>query len=552
MEEKRAAPPPSLPPSGVVCSFSRSGRGHFGAESEGVLQHWNIRYAAFMRATTLTCMLFVAFAGCGAGEDEPSSEPATTPEEPTPESPTSEAPPSEGPSEPEVETTYAIHEWGFIAHHYEEGESELLSSGAVPAPVYQRPINLNPHPTGRGGGKPVIYVHLQGDGNIARFRASLSTGGRFLEEWPHSEGSTPTQLTWDVTAQRGSCSAEGRYPVANDEHCAGIADHYCEAAELAQYETDDSACLTVAGGRWNHLFYRGEVPGDVPLRVTKRGHTFSVRNSAELPGRLMRILREDDAPGTRVALFDAPGVGESMVLPTPEEPAAVGIAALEAELSALGMSEDESAAFMTAWQAELFGDTPERGQVEMVGSPPHDLRPKADALMYFLPVATLNAMVPLDFTPPPTETRRAVLVRIDLGEAHVPPHGTITAETVGLGNHSGYGRVPSDRLHVRMGAVSVEGALSREVVRRVMRRYAVRLRDCGEENLSRGTETDAELQFVVRADGTVQNPSVEGAPAGLDACLRTAAQRWRFPSPDDGGTLQVSTSVNFRFPEEGE
>lgn len=504
-----------------------------------------------MRATHLTFLLFVAFVGCGAGEDEPSLEPARA-EVPATEAQAPEAALGEEPSGPEVETAYAVHEWGFIAHHYDEAEDALLSSGAVPAPVYRRPINLDPHPTGRGGGKPVIYVHLQGEGNIARFNASLSTAGRFLEEWPHSEGSTPTHLAWDVEARRGSCSAEGRYPIANDEHCAGIADHYCEAAELAQYETEDSACLTVDGARWNHLFYRGDIPGDVPLRVTKRGDSFSLQNSAELPGRLMRILREDDAQGTRVALFGAPLAGESMALPTPEEPAAVGITALEAELGALGMSEEETAAFMTAWQAELFGDTPERAQVEMVGSPPHELRPKADALIYFLPVAALDAMVPLDFTPPPAEVRRAVLVRIDLGEADVPSGGTITAATIGLGNHGGYGRVPGRRLQVRLGAVSVEGALPQEVVRRMMRRYIVRLRECGAEHLSGGTETDVELRFVVRADGSVQGPSVEGASAGLSECLRATALRWRLPAPDDGGTLQVSTSINFRFPAAAE
>ncbi|MFK7999320.1 MAG: AgmX/PglI C-terminal domain-containing protein [Polyangiales bacterium] len=496
-----------------------------------------------MRVTPLTCLLFVIFAGCGVGEDEPSPEPATALEEP-PE-PSREA----APREPEVETAYAIHEWGFIAHHYDEAEDALISSGAVPAPVYRRPINLDPHPTGRGGGKPVIYVHLQGEGNVARFNASLSTAGRFLEEWPHSEGSTPTRLTWDVAARRGSCSADARYPVANDEHCAGIADGYCEAAELAHYETEDSACLTVAGDQWNHLFYRAQIPGDVPLRVSKSGETFTVHNSAQLPGRLMRIHREDDAVNSRVVLFDAPAAGESMVVPAADSPAPLGVAALEAELSALGMSADETEAFMIAWEAELFGDTSQRTQVEMIGSPPHDLRPKADSLLYFLPVVTLDAMVPLAFTPPPAEVRRAVLVRIDLGEARVPSHGsTISAGTIGLGNHSGYGNGARNRVVVRMGPVRVEGEFSQEIVRRTIRRRNGELRVCGEEHLSAGSEAEVTLQFTITPEGAVQGITTAGGSAALRACFTSNIEAWTFPYPDMR-RLQVSTSFNLTASE---
>lgn len=351
------------------------------------------------------------------------NEPSPPPPEVTPEA---QSEPEESPA---VDTPYAIHEWGFIAHHYADAEGALLTSGSVPAADQTRRVGLPVrHTSGLSGGKPVIYVHLQGEGDVARFTASLSTAGRFLEEWPHSEGSTSTRLTWDVEAKRGSCSARYRYPRAGDRHCTGIADGYCEAAELAHYETQDSACLTVDDAQWNHLFYRAQIAGDVPMRVTKSGENFAVASSGALPGRLMRIQRADEASDTRVALFDAPSPGESLSLPRePDQPAAIGIAALESELGALGMSPSEIDAFMIAWQAELFGDTAERAQVPLVGLPPYDLRPKADALIYFLPTATLDAMVPLAFTPPPADVRRAVLVRVDLGEAHEPG-------TTGLGN----------------------------------------------------------------------------------------------------------------------
>lgn len=505
--------------------------------------------------TTLTGFLLVLVA-CGGEENESA---ATLPAAQT-------APSSETSENTQLEAAYAIHEWGFIGQHYAAGEDELLTSRAVPSPEIVRLLGVGDQGFGFGG-KPVIYVHLQGEGAVARFRASLSTAGRFIEEWPHGENSTDSRLTWDVEARRGSCSAVGNYPVAADAHCGGVADHYCEAAELAHYETEDSACLTVAGKEWNHLFYRAEVSGALPLRVSKSDGTFTVHSSAAIPGRLMRIHRTDDASGTHVALFDAPAAGESMTLPSTDEAASVGIAALQAELRALGMSEDEASAFMTAWQPELFGNTPERSRVEMVGRPPLALQPKADALIYFLPMTTLDAMVPLDFTPPPTEVRRAVLMRIDLGTA-TPAHtlgniglgesdrGESGTQGIGLGNlgHLGHSsppnpnyRPPAWLMRLRQPSLNVDGALPEEVVRRVMRRHFNEARFCGDQHLEGvGTEANIELRFDISATGAVRNASVTGGPGALNGCLGAAVRRWTFPSPASG-TVRVTAAMHFEL-----
>ncbi|MFK7999321.1 MAG: AgmX/PglI C-terminal domain-containing protein [Polyangiales bacterium] len=507
--------------------------------------------------TTLTCLLLASMA-CGGEENQGAPADETTE--------TQEPQQAVEANAPEVETAYAIHEWGFIAQHYAAGEDELLTSRTVPSPEIVRLLGVGDRSYGFGG-KPVIYVHLQGESTNVRFRASLSTAGRFVEEWPHSEGSTPTRLSWDVEARRGSCSAAGNYPVAADEHCGGISDHYCEAAELANYETEDSACLTIAGKQWNHLFYRAEVSGAVPLRVSKSDDTFTVHSSAALPGRLMRIQRTDDASGTHVALFDAPAAGESRTLPSTDMPASVGIAALQAELSALGMSEDETNAFMTAWQPELFGDTPERTQVEMVGRPPLALQPKADALIYFLPMATLDAMVPLDFTPPPAEVRRAVLVRIDLGTATPAhglgafdlgesDHGTNGTQGIGLGNLGHIGpsspanpnyRPPSSMVRVRQRSLDVEGEYSAAVARRIIRRHINEVRLCGDQHLEgAGTEANIELSFDISATGAVRDARVTGGPSALNGCLGAAARRWTFPSPESAA-VRVTAPLHFEL-----
>ena len=207
--------------------------------------------------------------------------------------------------------------------------------------------------------------------------------------------------------------------------------------------------------------------------------------------------------------------------------------------------------FLPRQNAELFGETPERGLIEMVGSPPRDLRPKADALLYFLPMATLDAMLPLAFTPPPAEVRRAVLVRIDLGEAYVPSWGTI-----GLGNLGHIGssspsnpnyRPPPWLVRVRQPSLHVDGVLSERVVRRVIRRHINEARFCAEQHLEGvGTEANLELRFGISATGSVQDALVTGGPPELNGCVSAAVRRWTFPSPDSG-TVRVTAPMYFEL-----
>ncbi len=132
--------------------------------------------------------------------------------------------------------------------------------------------------------------------------------------------------------------------------------------------------------------------------------------------------------------------------------------------------------------------------------------------------------------------------------------------TIGLGNlgtigHAAggsYGRGSgglrgrsADVARIRTGSPAVQGSLSREVIRRVIRRHVNEVRFCYEQELSArpdlaGTVT---VQFVISPAGTVQsanlqtttlqNPRVEG-------CITQAVRRWSFPAPDGGGTVSVS------------
>ena len=149
-----------------------------------------------MREVALSLTLFLFGCGSESVAPEPSLSPSPSPS------------PSPATNANETETAYAIHEWGFIAHHFADGEGEL-TVGTVHATEHVPRTQPTHHGEGFGG-KPVLYVHLRGEGDLARFTASLSTAGRFVEEWPHSEGSTPTRLTWEVEARRESCSAGRR------------------------------------------------------------------------------------------------------------------------------------------------------------------------------------------------------------------------------------------------------------------------------------------------------------------------------------------------------
>jgi hypothetical protein len=126
--------------------------------------------------------------------------------------------------------------------------------------------------------------------------------------------------------------------------------------------------------------------------------------------------------------------------------------------------------------------------------------------------------------------------------------------TIGLGTVGARGRPtggaagrsgPSARVpRVRTGNADVEGGLSREVIRRVVRRHIDELRFCYEQALDRDPELAGRVsvQFTIDREGSVREAAIASDTMGdgaTSACIAHVVQRWAFPAPA-GGEVRVS------------
>jgi TonB family protein len=119
-----------------------------------------------------------------------------------------------------------------------------------------------------------------------------------------------------------------------------------------------------------------------------------------------------------------------------------------------------------------------------------------------------------------------------------------TAGTIGLSNTGviGIGKaIPQ----VRQAKAEVHGKLDKDIVRRIVRAHINEIRHCYNKAL---VDDPAEkgrvvVRFTIDATGhvTAADPiesSVKNAE--LPTCMATAIKRWKFPKPEDGGSVGVT------------
>ena len=127
----------------------------------------------------------------------------------------------------------------------------------------------------------------------------------------------------------------------------------------------------------------------------------------------------------------------------------------------------------------------------------------------------------------------------------------------GSGGGQGYGSGAGGALRerraaaptVRAGAASVQGALSSEVVRRVVQRNIAQVRYCYERSLATnpGAQGRVIVRFIIAPSGQVSASSVAASTlpdAGVGVCIANALRRWQFPAPEGGGVVSVSYPFN--------
>ena len=135
---------------------------------------------------------------------------------------------------------------------------------------------------------------------------------------------------------------------------------------------------------------------------------------------------------------------------------------------------------------------------------------------------------------------------IGLGNLGTIGHGSGTGSGSGYGSGAGgfHGRgsaVP----HIRTGEADVRGSLSREVIRRVIRRHINEVRFCYEQELAQRPDLAGRItvSFIISATGAVQTASVMNTTlnnARVEGCVVQAVRRWTFPAPDGGGVVGVN------------
>ncbi|MEM9073011.1 MAG: AgmX/PglI C-terminal domain-containing protein [Myxococcota bacterium] len=104
---------------------------------------------------------------------------------------------------------------------------------------------------------------------------------------------------------------------------------------------------------------------------------------------------------------------------------------------------------------------------------------------------------------------------------------------------------PRPNAAVRTGQPEVRGSLSREVIRRVIRRNITQARYCYEQALAQDPTLagTVKLAFIINAEGQVQSAVVreDGLPdPSVGTCLARVVRRWRFPAPEGGGVVAVT------------
>jgi len=135
---------------------------------------------------------------------------------------------------------------------------------------------------------------------------------------------------------------------------------------------------------------------------------------------------------------------------------------------------------------------------------------------------------------------------IGLGSVSTIGHGA------GGGTGSGYGRGAGGSVsrrsaapQIRAGAAMVRGSLSKQVIRRVIKRHVNEVRFCYEQQLQSDPTLEGRvvIKFVIDAKGNVVQAAVAESTFNdtiIETCILQAVRRWTFPAPEGGGIVVVN------------
>lgn len=135
---------------------------------------------------------------------------------------------------------------------------------------------------------------------------------------------------------------------------------------------------------------------------------------------------------------------------------------------------------------------------------------------------------------------------IGLGNLGTIGHGAGGGEGSGYGRGAGgfsgrAARVP----RIRQGTADVRGSLSKEVIKRVIRRHINEVRFCYEQELNQRPDLEGRVTigFIISPTGAVQSANVANSTMSnqrVESCIADAVRRWTFPAPEGGGIVVVN------------
>lgn len=136
---------------------------------------------------------------------------------------------------------------------------------------------------------------------------------------------------------------------------------------------------------------------------------------------------------------------------------------------------------------------------------------------------------------------------IGLGTFGTLGHGGGEGDGNGYGDNGGNGlRQHRARTPIlRGGTVTANGGLSREAIRRVVRRHLNEVRFCYEQALQSRPDIEGRVavRFFIAPSGAVQAAVVGQSTVGnqrVEHCIVNSVRRWTFPQPDNGGVVSVT------------
>jgi TonB family protein len=115
----------------------------------------------------------------------------------------------------------------------------------------------------------------------------------------------------------------------------------------------------------------------------------------------------------------------------------------------------------------------------------------------------------------------------------------------GRGSGAGFGGRGSRVPKVRQAKAQVQGALDKDIIRRIVRAHINEVRHCYNQGLSKDPNLKGRvaIQFTIGGSGKVPTAVVSQSTikdASVGNCIAKAVRRWKFPKPRGGGSVIVT------------